>query len=349
MGICGFYNAKLMRNSCFDDTTFYSKSSFIKTCFEDSVSFVGTNFFALTSFDDAVFIQDVSFESAEFKHNGVFNSAKFESEAAFSEATFCEMASFREGVFKGYARFIGTTFLHDVFFNKSKFMRDVSFIKSNFSGLIDFSEVKILRKANLSDITLGGKINLDKCTVKNVTISWDNIRSHLIQNDYVYTNLKRNFRESNRADDEDECYIQYRRWILNNRKHEVLWFIDKAADWSCGYGSKPRNLFILSVSIIIIFGIVYCICGFADSDYEFFFINSSGSFEISINSSNEFPMDVYKSFYFSAMTYLGKKVNLFELPHILWVFILLETLLGYLSLGILISCIYRIFTRGLDR
>jgi uncharacterized protein YjbI with pentapeptide repeats len=347
-GSVDFTYAKLMRNSCFDDTIFYNNSSFIKTIFEDTASFVGTKFFAVTSFDGAIFNQNVSFESAEFKHNGVFNSAKFENEAAFNEATFYEVASFREGIFKGSARFIGTIFILDAFFNKSKFIRDVSFRKSKFFRCIDFSEAKILREANFTDIIIEGKINLDKCRIKNVNISWDNINNHLIQNDYIYTNLKRNFRELNRADDEDECYLQYRRWILKNRKRKVLWFIDKAADWSCGYGSKPQNLFIISLIIIFIFSVVYYIGGFADVDYKFLLINSNGSFELSINSSNEFPMDVYKSLYFSAMTYLGKKVNLFELPHILWVFILLETLLGYLSLGILISCIYRIFTRGLD-
>ena len=343
-----FSNTIFNNKSSFAGSKFRRKAIFIETVFEDNADFVSANFFEITSFQSAIFKQDCNFGSTKFRNIVIFDFVKYR-DSIFDEAIFCNIAHFRNGNFEGSTRFQNASYFLDAFFNDSKFVRDVSFAGTRFLSNVDFRDVKIQSEADFTNIFIGNKLYLDKCRIRRLNVCWDDIKDHLVENDHVYTVLKKNFRKLNKTQDEDRCYIQYRRWLLETRRKDSLWFVDKAADLSCGYGYEPLKLLIVSGIFICIFSIPYYLCGFAKINYEFFFINSSASFRLSFGPTSEFPMDIYRSLYFSAMTFLGKKAGSFEPPHIVWAFVLLETALGYVALGILISIVYRIFTRGSDR
>lgn len=347
-GSVDFTRAKFKMNISFQDSNFYNKAVFIKTTFQGIAEFIGAKFFDTAMFDNAAFEESASFELVEFRRDGIFNLVKFESDMGISGTIFSGKSSFRGGKFRGSARFGQVTFCNNTHFTNAIFYRDVSFEASKYYGISDFNEVKFLNKVDFSDITLSGRFELNNSIFKKMEVSWEDIKKYLLENDNIYMNLKRNFKELNKPNDEDNCYLQYRKWVRKGKRRDIPWIFDKIAEYSCGYGSKPQNIFWWSLFFILLFGAIYYLNGISENNYNILIPNSSSPANFSIKSSGDNPKEVY-SFYFSAMTFLGTKVITFEPPRMIWIIEVIETAVGYLSLGILISCLYRVFTRGLDR
>jgi len=271
-----FENMVLFSGVWFNDSADFSFATFEDTVFFDSAffgeeaEFCGTRFgrdayfsgsiFSGTSdfnftrfaeeyvlFDNVRFLEDAHFEDAEFGRWTNFYGSRFAEEADFLLATFPGRSFIANVTFKGDARFSSVEFMSFAEFEDSRFEGDFFLYGSTISYM----------KLNGTTFGEGSRVHLNNTEIEGFVIPWRTMEDHLVFRDEVYMGLVENYKRLGWFQDADDCYYHYRK--LAQERKDIGWSraIDYLAWLSCGYGVRPDYTLAWSLSIVLVFGIVF--------------------------------------------------------------------------------------------
>jgi hypothetical protein len=271
-----FENMVLFSGVRFNDSADFSFATFEDTVFFDSAffgeeaEFCGTRFgrdayfsgsiFSGTSdfnftrfaeeyvlFDNVRFLEDAHFEDAEFGRWTNFYGSRFYEEADFLLATFPGRSFIANVTFKGDARFASVEFMSFAEFEDSRFEGDFFLYGSTISYM----------KLNGTTFGEGSRVHLNNTEIEGFVIPWRTMEDHLVFRDEVYMGLVENYKRLGWFQDADDCYYHYRK--LAQERKDIGWSkaIDYLAWLSCGYGVRPDYTLAWSLSIVLVFGVVF--------------------------------------------------------------------------------------------
>jgi uncharacterized protein YjbI with pentapeptide repeats len=261
------FNYTVFQNSVnFESTIFNSDAYFGYSDFNGTAYFRNSTFKGYANFDDSDFKGDAdfwhstfnraNFNESEFNRYTNFGDSNFNGYATFWYSNFNGYATFRYSNFKDDADFEGSGFYKEANLNDVVFNRNVSFISSQFKG-----------DALFENTTFKSELSLTRARYDKLFIRWNNI-TRLAYDDSAYMSLMKNFKDLGYLEDYDSCYFQYRKehrgqpWpAVNDVEEWSRKLIDYPLQWFYGYGTKPFNAVIISVVIIVIFGIFWKVLG----------------------------------------------------------------------------------------
>ncbi len=239
------------------------RNVFIFSCarVEQSANFSGARFDKLTCFDDSSLVK------------GLFNGVCCNAHASFKGTIFCidsyfqnalfNTADFSRAVFQGQAHFDETKFSHTVLFRHTQFEQGEACFKSvTFSERVDFAGATFKDRLCLQDLV-----------VESMIITWEQVEGKLATHQLkkyeeatkVYGLLKNIFERQNRYEDMDKAYRLFKRMErkAGAQKGGNLWHYIKRffnfliLDLGSGYGTRPMNIAITTLIIILLFGGIY--------------------------------------------------------------------------------------------
>jgi uncharacterized protein YjbI with pentapeptide repeats len=260
-----FSGSEFSAKAYFDQIAFEGEANFDRTKFIDQASFGETNFNGITYFTGAIFSGDAIFGYAKFSRYADFSRAKFSRKTIFSAAVFRDFAGFEGATFNGIdepARFITTFFSGATGFNGATFSGEADFNGARFDNIVNFGAIfhKRLNFENskiylmrLSRATINSTISLKFSEFNRLEVRWAFIRGKIEYDGTAYLSLVKNFNNLELFSDADECYYQYR---TLRRKEHLKGIIPKLLDYVAwivyGYGVRPGNPLILSLSLFLI-------------------------------------------------------------------------------------------------
>lgn len=252
-----FQNAIFISEADFAKSIFRAYATFFNAMFKAQVYFWRAEFNDYAHFGNAAFDRIANFEKAKFFGYAAFYDTTFKLTAIFSEANFMDIANFRASKFYKHEYFT------DVLFNKNAY-----FLNAIFEQDASFSNSEIRESASFENTFFKGKLFLTKTNYNRLYIRWQNIKDSLVYEDSAYMSLMKNFRDLGYLEDCDSCYFQYRKehraqpWpTVNDWEERARKLIDYPLEWFYGYGTKPFNALIISIIIILIFGIFWRVFG----------------------------------------------------------------------------------------
>jgi len=245
----------------FQQAHFHDLLDFTKANIEDTIKFDSTFFDKIASFDHSVF-ERISFNQAQFCENCSFRSVNFNHESMFQKVVFDGEADFRNTTFAGDVNFYDTKFNHRVY------MRNVDFQKlANFRS-VDFEE-----KADFTDAKFRKRVCFEELMAEDVILNWLQIKGKLINHQQKkfeqamkeYGFLKTMFEKQNNYKDMDRAYRMFKRMERKSEKLSVTnpfklvkkLFNFLILDVGSGYGTRPFNIALTTVIIILLFGVFY--------------------------------------------------------------------------------------------
>lgn len=287
---CEFLNGADFAKAQFDGKTTYNSSAFRRY-----VSFNRCNFGKKTVFTRCYFAKGVKFGEVEFTGPASFNDifidhrfymekCKFKDSSTFSGARFADISDFGRSKFEKETKFIGATFMKWGSFKNCKFsgsanfntmnvVGDLAFDNSTFESVVNLRAISASRNISLQNIKIGdeGAFKFLDAHIGRLFVSLESLKGHIdshIQEDYhvarkEYGLLKNNFREINEYDKEDWAYLMEKRMErmeikvkgpFSALKRFINWL---ALDVACGYGTKPANIFVTSLAMLVFFALFY--------------------------------------------------------------------------------------------
>lgn len=207
-----------------------------------------------------------TFSGARFADIADFGRSKFDKETKFIGATFMKWGSFKNCKFHGSANF-----------NTMNVVGDVAFDNSTFESIINLRAISASRNISLQNIKVGEQAAFKflDAHIGRLFISLSSLKGHIdshVQEDYhvarkEYGLLKNNFREINEYDKEDWAYLMEKRMErmgikvkgpFSALKRFINWL---ALDIACGYGTKPANIFLTSLAMLVFFAVFFFTSG----------------------------------------------------------------------------------------
>jgi len=249
---CSFADAQFSRLAVFNRAKLQGHSDFRHCAFADRAEFRGAELTG-TLFDGAKFEGPTSFGRAHFegKYTG-FESVEFRARTDFEDVGF-DAVSFAK------ARFA------DVSFRNGVFRRSTILDGASFDGETDFSSAQFKGSLSLLDVVL-----------ERAQLKWTQVRGKL-RSDAAgqfrdsmqqYGLLKTVFENGNEYEDMDRAYHMFKRcerkaaglrerWVRSLMKPLEILFVD----WGAGYGTRPRNVVIMTLLVILAFAWFYWLFG----------------------------------------------------------------------------------------
>lgn len=310
------------------NNVFFIKSvSFENTVFCDDVNFQGTSFSITPAFTNAKFEMDSNFINVEFFEGVVFIGTEFKGETLFNNAKFIKSAHFEGSTFSLGATFIDATFHETAKFTKSIFHREVEFQDTNFYEDFLLDEALFHSDVNLMYKKLKGNLYLNAEFKKSLTINWDKVKNHLFSHEDTYLSMIEILKKQASYDEADDCYYQYRKWMLKKRNNISKKITDYFIFGICGFGVRPSFTATWLILLVFFFSITfYCFRGV----------------ENSLNSRTE--LSFLEIFLFSAQVFIGRTTEGLGINpiNLYWKYIVvLETALGYMFIAVFIALIGR--------
>lgn len=142
-----------------------------------------------------------------------------------------------------------------------------------FEGPVDFSGAVFDKRVDFNKTTFReNSICLDADFVNGAAIKWEQIKGKLkydLNNDHgkaseEYGKLTNIFRNNNDYQSMDKAWELFRHHA--SMADEQMWIVyKKLLEWVVkrwtGYGTKPRNVFLTSLGVILVFAFVYSFFG----------------------------------------------------------------------------------------
>jgi len=276
----------------FEETTFEKMALFSEARFNDSVDFSFATFEDTVFFDSAIFGEEAEFCGTRFGRDAYFSNAAFCGTSDFNFTRFAEEYVLFDGVrFLGNAHFEDAEFGRWTNFYGSRFSEEADFLLATFPGRsfianvtfegdANFASVEFMSFAEFEDSRFEGdfflygstisymklngttfgessSVHLNNTGIEGFVIPWRTMEDHLVFRDEVYMGLVENYKRLGWFQDADDCYYHYRK--LAQERKEIGWSkaIDYLAWLSCGYGVRPDYTVAWSLSIVLVFGVVF--------------------------------------------------------------------------------------------
>lgn len=271
-----FENMALLSEARFNDSADFSFAIFEDTVFFDlaiferEAEFCATRFGRDAYFSNAVFFERCDFNFTRFAEEYVlFDNVRFLGDAHFEDAEFGRWTNFYGAVFSGAADFLLATFPGRSFIANVTFEADANFASVEFMSFAEFEDScfegdfflygSTISYMKLNGTTFGEKsrVHLNNTEIEGFVIPWRTMEDHLVFRDEVYMGLVENYKRLGWFQDADDCYYHYRK--LSQERKGLGWSkaIDYLAWLSCGYGVRPDYTLAWSLSIVLIFGIIF--------------------------------------------------------------------------------------------
>jgi hypothetical protein len=103
----------------------------------------------------------------------------------------------------------------------------------------------------------GCRIILNDTQFSHLRIPWAEIKDHIVYEPGAYLALIDNYHGMGWAEDEDDCYYQYRRLEHAHKPWSLSKLVDMMAWVTCGYGVMPSYTVAWSLIIIISFALIF--------------------------------------------------------------------------------------------
>ena len=265
---CGFKRFVTFNRSSFGQKVIFSRSYFAKGA----------------KFGEVEFASGASFNDIYCDHRFYIDKCKFRAEATFSNARFSDIADFTKSVFAKVVKFKGTNFGKWVSYRSVKFQDECHFNGANIAGDLSFEWATFEGIINLRTLCAERNVNFNNAKIESgatfclldayfgrLFLSRKQLEGRIdshIQQDYKtarqeYGLLKNNFREINEYEREDWAYLMEKRMERHAIKVKGIrsalnrFFNWLALDKACGYGTRPLNIFITSMAILVLFAGLY--------------------------------------------------------------------------------------------
>jgi hypothetical protein len=235
---------------------------FSDTTVQQSANFSMTSFEKLAVLDGSVLTQ-VNFNQTKFNGPCSFKETIFQNETKFEKAEFNSDADFFKAVFNGKVNFAETKFRHVVLFRNAQFQKEE----------VCFKSVAFQERADFTGAYIETSICLQDLIAENVIINWSQLVGKLATHQLekyeaakkVYGQLKNIFEKQNKYEDMDKAYRMFKRMERksNAEQDNNLWsrikrfFNYLILDLGSGYGTRPLNIAITTLVIILLFAGVY--------------------------------------------------------------------------------------------
>ncbi len=271
-----FENMVFLSGAWFNDSADFSFATFEDTVFFDSAAFgeeaefCGTRFGRDAYFSNAIFSETCDFNFTRFAEEYVlFDGVRFLGDAHFEDAEFGRWTNFYGSIFSGVADFLLATFPGRSFIANVTFEGDAKFASVEFMSFAEFEDSRFegdfflygstisYMKLNGTTFGEGSRVHLNNTEIEGFVIPWRTMEDHLVFRDEVYMGLVENYKQLGWFQDADDCYYHYRK--LAQERKDLGWSkaIDYLAWLSCGYGVRPDYTLAWSLSIVLVFGIIF--------------------------------------------------------------------------------------------
>ncbi len=248
------------------------KLNFQQAHFHDLLDFSSANVEGAIKFDFALFGKKVTFDHSQFEQT-FFNQAQFQDHCSFRSVNFKHDSTFQKVVFNGEADFRNSVFRGDVDFYDSKFNHRVYLRNVDFQKFVNFRSVHFDEKADFTNAQFQGALCFEDLMAEDIVLNWQQVKGKLVnqqQKKYVramkeYGFLKTLFEKQNNYNDMDKAYRMFKRMERKSEKLSLkhpITMIKKLCnfillDLGSGYGTRPFNVALTTVIIILLFGIFY--------------------------------------------------------------------------------------------
>ncbi len=235
-----FEESQFMRYCYFINSEFIDPASFIGTQFDGGANFEKSRFFGYSYFMDSRFNVSASFAYAEFNNSSNFFGAEFRGVPNFYISRFNGTASFGSVVFGDDANFGEVLFAKYTSFRKAKFgMAD--FTGAQFRDFADFDSAQFKNSADFIGAKFTKSLYFSGIRFAEMSIIWDSIKDQLVCDGPTYLSLIKNFKDSEKFEDADDCYYKYRDVDRQAKPSGWSKLFDYLSWLSCGYGVRWQH------------------------------------------------------------------------------------------------------------
>jgi hypothetical protein len=236
----------IINNSTIDGALIFEDVVFCK-----AISFLNTNVNKMSRIKKVEFHSAIDFSLAEFHEGLILINSQFKEDIGFFGTKFHCFANLTENKFEKDILLVGSEFLSC----EKKLPPDPDLSPNRWNlGNVTFSGSQFQGVANFYG-KFQGKLDLSNCQFNKLYIRWDIIKDRVILDDTTYLLLIENFKKLGFFEDADNCYYEYRK--TRKIKGFIRNIFDLAARLSFGYGVKPEFALASSISVVILFAILF--------------------------------------------------------------------------------------------
>jgi hypothetical protein len=282
---CNFLSSRFYGATDYSSSIFNGESLFNEVVFANGVRFDHAQFLGGAYFEGSEYDHAASFYNSSFIGTSNFIDTKFAQGSDFSLAYFGENGQFQDSSFEKRVLFRATIFQKEAHFLNSKFQNDADLRGAAFGDLAEFGSAIFDKMAyfngnpseKLTGATFKGDLRLNGSKIQNIMlqdavfsdnsriflqnsefihllIKWDDLKNHLPFDGSVYLALIKNFKDLEQFSDADECYYQYRYRSMKGPLDYASWI-------SIGFGVRPYYTILISIVLIILFGMIFWLGG----------------------------------------------------------------------------------------
>jgi hypothetical protein len=277
-----FNNTVFLKGAYFGGSQFNRITGFPFSKFKGNAIFWVSHFDGFATFAYSQFYRDAAFRNSQFNSTANFHKSQFDggyadfkesqfnSDAYFIESQFSNYADFSRSQFNGIADFFKSSFNAFTYFEETSFNGEARFEDAQFNGTSNFDSSQFKEDALFGKTAFRDKLSLSRTRYNKLFIRWNNIERALTYDDAAYLALLKNFKDLGYFEDYDGCYFQYRKehrgQLWNTPGEPFLKFVDFLSEWSYGYGVRPMNPLLISIMLVVLFGLFWRSHGIGRTD-----------------------------------------------------------------------------------
>ena len=284
-----FDSVKFKGTGAFEGARFLKHAFFTNTVFHGVADFDKSKFKQHADFRKSVFHEALEFRHANVESAAHFNYAFFKGRCDFGNSEFAKLAcvkaraeklfNFPDVEIKGATNFKHSIFSEQAKFPRSRFGEDVSWYNARFNQAIftevsfgkgvNFHEALFEKKADFRKVSFeNGPVCLDSVFTNGAEIKWAQIENKLgntVKEGHAelreeYRKLTNIFRANSDYDSFDRAWEMFRHHenMADESGSSFLKLMKEIflRKWT-GYGTKPLNVFLTSLGIIILFAFIF--------------------------------------------------------------------------------------------
>ncbi|HPY75799.1 MAG TPA: pentapeptide repeat-containing protein [Planctomycetota bacterium] len=301
--ICDFSKAKL-NGACYITATQFTQTNFQEANFNNkiefsncpfekianfkkiqsdySLTFIGCYFYGLTQFNESIFKNNLCIRRTEFFQDLDMAKLFVQGKIVFEKNSFGSQVDCSHGEigntridqckFQGIVNFHETIFTGSITIYECTFYTNVRFERAIFHEKLDLQETIFEKYISFANI-IGDYIRLDRKQIDGKLLAEYEKNYHQMHLEYI--TLQKIFQ---RQGQERDAYWAHCKALQSERKAQpiftknplqpIKYFLNFLfLDLGCGYGTKPLNVLLFSLAIILLFGGIYFQCPPAQTIY----------------------------------------------------------------------------------
>jgi uncharacterized protein YjbI with pentapeptide repeats len=217
---------------------------------------------------------DLHIERVEFARDAYLSRSHFTGRVSWEQVTVNGLLKGPEIVVERDLTWSDCRFQDDLVLAGGRLGKAFDLPGCELAGSLDLRRTKFEGPADLTSARLAGRIHLEGISADNFRIELDQVKHHLaseLAGDWAiaakeWEFLRKAFERRNLSHDVDSAFFKTRQ--MKNRAGRVgmqkVWRILEMifTEWGTGYGTRPGNIFAISLLTILFFAAIYMILSF---------------------------------------------------------------------------------------